>query len=492
MKPMSDERRRAMHYFMAHPRVSPARIIGLKSVSKNDQRGLRSFIKDYKTDDLTIALLNRHDFRTTHLLDDKSPSIEKQAGIYGQGRVYKSEPFKPYIGVDIDQPQWQETFKHEFGHYVHDLTEPKTFNAAPEKVKEDYAETYRKLITKQRKKEGTAVCYDVSPLYDSSAYERIRQSNPDRKALVDKAVKEFPLTEDFLEAGYILPDGRMLDFSGKHEGGTPRLRSYDHREVSRVFDAPEGMGVNGTAAMNVFEDYGALRFSAYKNSGISFDLNEGQKLSDAQRKRLVQASYLHPQDLHVTFYDKEGEVVGEFNRKHFFKSDISKIERAAEEAYKKRASPRKDKTWMDEAVKRFGTTEDFRRVGWILPDGRMLDFYEDNARPLWHKLDHWRLGESQEARLIKEGVNVANEDELNSWCINNGALRFALGEERAYLEYSDKGMTPAQKERVRGALRRHPSVNALDVIKITATGGISESKEIKNPDSSISLRGVKP
>lgn len=38
------------------------------------------------------------------------------------------------------------------------------------------------------------------------------------------------------EAGYILPDGTLLDFSGKREGGDPGERAMDHREIAQVYD----------------------------------------------------------------------------------------------------------------------------------------------------------------------------------------------------------------------------------------------------------------
>ena len=46
----------------------------------------------------------------------------------------------------------------------------------------------------------------------------------------------FGITDDFREAGYMIPDGRMLDFSGKSEGGLAGTRSYDHRQINIVFD----------------------------------------------------------------------------------------------------------------------------------------------------------------------------------------------------------------------------------------------------------------
>ena len=47
----------------------------------------------------------------------------------------------------------------------------------------------------------------------------------------DKDVSGFGITYDYREAGYILPDGRMLDFSG----GLGGQRGADHSEINRVY-----------------------------------------------------------------------------------------------------------------------------------------------------------------------------------------------------------------------------------------------------------------
>lgn len=58
----------------------------------------------------------------------------------------------------------------------------------------------------------------------------------EQKKVVDAAVDYYGLTDDINEAGYILPDGGMLDFSGKGMGGMPGRRAFDHREIAAAFD----------------------------------------------------------------------------------------------------------------------------------------------------------------------------------------------------------------------------------------------------------------
>jgi len=75
----------------------------------------------------------------------------------------------------------------------------------------------------------------------------------------DIAIQDKGLTDDINEAGYILPDGGLLDFSGKRNGGPPGQRAEDHRQI--VSPA----GVEGTDAMIAFQRLGAIRIDAASN-----------------------------------------------------------------------------------------------------------------------------------------------------------------------------------------------------------------------------------
>jgi hypothetical protein len=113
--------------------------------------------------------------------------------------------------------------------------------------------------------------------------------------LATKAAEVFGKTRDIREAGYVMPDGSMLDFTGRHqvqndyarvgefnrpvEGQRDWMageRNVDHREVSDIIDAPEG--ISGTDAMTRFmNETNAIR----NKPGIgfeSFDVPTDQQL----------------------------------------------------------------------------------------------------------------------------------------------------------------------------------------------------------------------
>lgn len=81
-------------------------------------------------------------------------------------------------------------------------------------------------------------------------------------AIFSRAVGHFGTTEDIAEAGYILPDGQMLDFSGRGKAKNVRgpnsfgslKRVLEHDEISQLYD-----NVSPVAAQDDFLGSGAVR-----------------------------------------------------------------------------------------------------------------------------------------------------------------------------------------------------------------------------------------
>lgn len=55
-----------------------------------------------------------------------------------------------------------------------------------------------------------------------------------REKLFADAKARFGLTNNFKVAGYMLPDGSLLDFSEANDGGDPNQRTLDHREIEGI------------------------------------------------------------------------------------------------------------------------------------------------------------------------------------------------------------------------------------------------------------------
>ena len=128
-----------------------------------------------------------------------------------------------------------------------------------------------------------------------------------REDFVDRAVEIFGLTDDYEEAGYILADGRMLDFSGKNMGGRGGTRSLDHRDICDVDTLH-----SGSAGMDEFMDAtGSIRFGF--NDG-DLQLNMLHPPTLAQIRRLVRAMKYWRGGVYIDLEDG----LGDYSEMHGF------------------------------------------------------------------------------------------------------------------------------------------------------------------------------
>lgn len=118
-----------------------------------------------------------------------------------------------------------------------------------------------------------------------------------------KALKAFKTTTNFNEAGYMLPDGKMLNFSG----GERNHRYRDHREIGEIYEATQG-----TAALNRFLNDGNIRIMA-ESPGI--DIASGveptQEQYDALR-RFIKSHGVNEGQFFVDISDTDGRRVGQY------------------------------------------------------------------------------------------------------------------------------------------------------------------------------------
>jgi len=120
---------------------------------------------------------------------------------------------------------------------------------------------------------------------------------------VQELAKEiFGTTNDIREAGYVLNDGTMLDFSGKNVGGSPGTRSFDHREINRVGDDSEGQGGDekwDDVGMNEFMDGGAIRYMPESNAFNFMDIPENAQWEQIRKMVINDAGLVKLEYLQV-------------------------------------------------------------------------------------------------------------------------------------------------------------------------------------------------
>ena len=121
------------------------------------------------------------------------------------------------------------------------------------------------------------------------------------QVIFDTAKAHFGTTKDFREAGYLLPDGSLLDFSGRHEGGDETdvrgHRHTDHRVISsiayRYDENGEEVETGVETDMPDFIRRGAIRID--NNYGF---INLHKAPTDAQIRVLKR--YIREQDGYVS------------------------------------------------------------------------------------------------------------------------------------------------------------------------------------------------
>ena len=111
-----------------------------------------------------------------------------------------------------------------------------------------------------------SVIYDLKE--DSILYSD-REIQPITDEEYKTLKKHFGTTGNFKVAGYLLPDGNLLDFSGKHWGDTTsRSRQVDHRDVSEVLERGNN-GINdmvdmiGSGAIRLMPEIGGINLAVY-------------------------------------------------------------------------------------------------------------------------------------------------------------------------------------------------------------------------------------
>ena len=87
--------------------------------------------------------------------------------------------------------------------------------------------------------------------------------------ITQKAKTYYGTTYSKYAAGYILPDGDMLDFSGKKFGGRGGYRAMDHREVSELYKDEEKTTERWQAIDQFVKDTGAVRIGV-DDGGFGF------------------------------------------------------------------------------------------------------------------------------------------------------------------------------------------------------------------------------
>ncbi len=182
-----------------------------------------------------------------------------------------------------------------------DFVQPKLYEARDNSTSEEARRYFEELIDDcnyarqwydRAAKGDTTVLDDAPPRFDIDPDAVDEES----ENIFTKAKERFGTTDDLREAGYILPDGTMLDFSGRHQVDEGQDTSYlrggrtvDHRDIKQLNYEADG---NTETGMNVsMEDFigrGAIRIDG-KYGAINLQ-RKPTKEQERTLRRLIQAN----------------------------------------------------------------------------------------------------------------------------------------------------------------------------------------------------------
>ena len=98
-----------------------------------------------------------------------------------------------------------------------------------------------------------------------------REIQPVTETEYETLKKHFGVTGNFRVAGYLLTDGKLLDFSGKHWGdSTSRSRQVDHRDVQEVLSRGNNgiddmVDMIGSGNIRLMPEIGGINLAVYPN-----------------------------------------------------------------------------------------------------------------------------------------------------------------------------------------------------------------------------------
>ena len=166
----------------------------------------------------------------------------------------------------------------------------------------------REKVLEQAVKEANEK-YEKEKLKEEKAYEK---SQMEAKGLSENdyhrnlAVKEFGYTPYFYDAGYILPNGKMLNFSGE-KGRHYGSRGQDHRAIGTIFIDD----ISGSEAMVKFMHEGNIRIMA-ESPAVDFASNQVPTSEQYATIKKFIRQYAKEEYFSVDFTDERGYTIDSY------------------------------------------------------------------------------------------------------------------------------------------------------------------------------------
>ena len=225
-------------------------------------------------------------------------------------RIYSMKSEVNQLREDIRKIEASDDFKSQMAKLSEAVANDDVANGV--KAYEEWKKVsgYGELVSKR-----DALLNDIGRLTEE--YEKKRESREieEEKAAIAKsglseadyfrkqAVKEFGYTPHFYDAGYILPNGKMLNFSGekdRHFGS----RGQDHRAIGIIY-----ANTQGTDALIRFMNDGNIRIMA-ESPGLDISSNSEPTREQYSIIRSFIYEYANQEYFNIDLSDERGNVIG--------------------------------------------------------------------------------------------------------------------------------------------------------------------------------------
>ena len=301
------------------------------------------------------------------------------------------------VKLDIKNPY--DFSKQEGGHYHFESGEL-ALDEDGEGISIGFLDANPKIVEdiEERGFDGAIDSFEFIVTFNNNQIKIIRDK--EIEAAIEQAVDQFGITEDVMEAGYVLPDGRMLDFTGRagsegyfREGDRYVASDVDyikgkrfifHDEIHTGIETFLDMGGARVDARNGFADLGS-RPTPQQYTQLRKISDRGQvqiELADGSRKDYIISS--------AGFAKIKGQIErfyagGSINRNALFqpKKDeyVKKIKEAVSKGYdvpiKILKQFPKEKWAVEEIERREANAQMLSDFDWLTEAAQGFDTYEE-------------------------------------------------------------------------------------------------------------------
>lgn len=299
---------------------------------------------------------------------------------------------------------------------------------------------YNGVTSQAKAADQTAMAFGNTSIRSSSENSNTKIKKSERDVVADNKTAEayFGRTYKISEAGYLLRNGHMLDFSGRHEGAPGGYRTVDHRDISDAFDGDYGNG-EYSDAMVQFMRAGNIRLSP-ESGGINLSV----KPTKSQTETLERYIQNFRGEVMLDIDNEAGDTVAsaEYGRgtrastvltaiNDYFDNGV--IPESASARYSMRDDAMTDRELLARALDSVAATESEREL---------LEQYRaefDRYQELYDKLDDAQIEYSAARRAVDDAYAQAKRSRLTAeerrrtegaWRERIGALKATQQEAR--------------------------------------------------------------